>query len=79
MTDGRTFKRQLDRVYAWYTGGFFVFVLLLAGLEQVGVSRTWIGFIFLLSTILLYAVFLVLANLAVDIAYAYLDPRIRFD
>ncbi len=56
MTDGRTFKRQLDRVYAWYTGGFFVFVLLLAGLEQVGVSRTWIGFIFLLSTILLYAV-----------------------
>ena len=53
---GRTFKRQLDRVYAWYTGGFFVFVLLLAGLEQLGVPRTWIGFTFLLSTILLYAV-----------------------
>ena len=53
---GRTFKRQLDRVYAWYTGGFFVFVLLLAGLEQLGVPRTWIGFAFLLSTILLYAV-----------------------
>jgi cation/acetate symporter len=53
---GRAFKRQLDRVYAWYTGGFFVFVLLLAGLEQLGVPRTWIGFIFLLSTILLYAV-----------------------
>ena len=53
---GRAFKRQLDRVYAWYTGGFFVFVLLLAGLEQLGVPRAWIGFIFLLSTILLYAV-----------------------
>jgi len=33
----------------------------------------------IMGTILLYAVFLVLANLAVDIAYAYLDPRIRFD
>ncbi|MGI9215699.1 MAG: sodium:solute symporter family protein [Hydrogenophaga sp.] len=53
---GRAFKRQLDRVYTWYAGGFFVFVLLLAGLEQLGVPRTWIGFIFLLSTILLYAV-----------------------
>jgi cation/acetate symporter len=52
----RAFKRQLDRVYAWYAGGFFVFVLLLAGLEQLGVPRTWIGFTFLLSTILLYAV-----------------------
>lgn len=56
MSDGRTFKRQLDRVYAWYTGGFFVFVLLLAGLEQLGLARSWIGFVFLLATILLYAV-----------------------
>jgi len=33
----------------------------------------------IMGTILLYAVFLVLANLAVDITYAFLDPRIRFD
>ncbi len=33
----------------------------------------------IMGTILLYAVFLVLANLVVDITYAYLDPRIRFD
>lgn len=33
----------------------------------------------IMGTILLYAVFLVIANLAVDIIYAYLDPRIRFD
>jgi ABC-type dipeptide/oligopeptide/nickel transport system permease component len=32
-----------------------------------------------MGTILLYAVILVLANLAVDITYAFLDPRIRFD
>jgi ABC-type dipeptide/oligopeptide/nickel transport system permease component len=33
----------------------------------------------IMGTILLYAVFLVIANLVVDIVYAYLDPRIRFD
>jgi oligopeptide transport system permease protein len=33
----------------------------------------------IMGTILLYAVFLVIANLLVDIGYAYLDPRIRYD
>ncbi|MBN1304831.1 MAG: ABC transporter permease [Anaerolineales bacterium] len=33
----------------------------------------------IMGTILLYAVVLVLANLLVDITYAYLDPRIRYD
>ncbi|MEA4910395.1 MAG: ABC transporter permease [Chloroflexi bacterium] len=33
----------------------------------------------IMGTILLYAVFLVVANLIVDIVYAYLDPRIRYD
>lgn len=33
----------------------------------------------IMGTILLYAVFLVVANLIVDIGYAYLDPRIRYD
>jgi ABC-type dipeptide/oligopeptide/nickel transport system permease component len=32
-----------------------------------------------MGTILLYAFVLVLANLAVDITYAFLDPRIRYD
>ena len=32
-----------------------------------------------MGTTLLYAVFLVVANLAVDITYAFLDPRIRFE
>jgi ABC-type dipeptide/oligopeptide/nickel transport system permease component len=31
-----------------------------------------------MGTILLYAVFLVVANLVVDITYAFLDPRIRY-
>jgi ABC-type dipeptide/oligopeptide/nickel transport system permease component len=33
----------------------------------------------IMGTLLLYATFLVLANLAVDVAYAWLDPRIRYD
>jgi ABC-type dipeptide/oligopeptide/nickel transport system permease component len=33
----------------------------------------------IMGTILLYAIFLVLANMAVDLMYAWLDPRIRFD
>jgi len=49
------FKQQLNKVYTWYTGGFFAFVVVLAVLEQMGLSREWIGFIFLLATIGLYA------------------------
>jgi ABC-type dipeptide/oligopeptide/nickel transport system permease component len=32
----------------------------------------------IMGTVLLYAVFLIFANLAVDIMYARLDPRIRY-
>ncbi|MDZ4356364.1 MAG: sodium:solute symporter family protein [Variovorax sp.] len=51
----KAFKQQLNKVYKWYTGGFFVFVVALAILEQMGLSREWIGFIFLIATIGLYA------------------------
>ncbi len=49
------FKQNLNKVYKWYTGGFLVFVVVLAVLEQMGLPRQWIGFIFLLATIGLYA------------------------
>src|SRR6218665_2715786 len=51
----KAFKQNLNKVYKWYTGGFFIFVVALAILEQMGLSREWIGFIFLLATIGLYA------------------------
>ncbi len=51
----RAFKQNLNKVYTWYTGGFLVFVVALAILEQLGLPRQWIGFIFLLATIGLYA------------------------
>jgi len=49
------FKAGLNRVYTFYTGGFLAFVIVLAILEQMGLSRSWIGFTFLLATIGLYA------------------------
>ncbi|MHB1199551.1 MAG: sodium:solute symporter family protein [Polaromonas sp.] len=49
------FKAAVGKVYAWYVGGFLSFVLLLALAEQMGLSRQWIGWIFLLATIGLYA------------------------
>jgi cation/acetate symporter len=49
------FRKQLNKVYSWYTGGFLVFIVALAILEQMGLPRNWIGFIFLIATVLLYA------------------------
>jgi cation/acetate symporter len=49
------FKKQLNKVYTWYTGGFFVFIICLAIAEQMGLSRPAIGFTFLIATVLLYA------------------------
>jgi len=49
------FKKQLNKVYAWYTGGFILFVVVLAIAEQMGLSRAMIGYLFLAATVLLYA------------------------
>ncbi len=49
------FKQNLNKVYTWYTGGFAAFVIVLAVMEQMGLSRQWMGIIFLIATIGLYA------------------------
>ncbi|MBT9457619.1 MAG: cation acetate symporter [Burkholderiaceae bacterium] len=49
------FKKQLNKVYTWYTGGFIAFIIVLAIAEQMGLSRQYIGFVFLIATVLLYA------------------------
>ena len=51
----KAFTAQLKKVYTWYTGGFLFFLVSLAILEQLGLPRAWIGYIFLLATVLLYA------------------------
>jgi cation/acetate symporter len=49
------FKKQLNKVYGWYTGGFLIFIVVLALFEQMGLPANWIGLIFLLATVALYA------------------------
>lgn len=51
----KQFKAQLKRFYSWYTLGLLVFVGALGLAERMGLPRLWIGSIFLLATIALYA------------------------
>ncbi|MBF0325817.1 MAG: VC_2705 family sodium/solute symporter [Alphaproteobacteria bacterium] len=51
----KSFQSQLTKVYGFYTGGFLTVVILLAIAEQLGLPKAWIGYIFLVMTVLLYA------------------------
>ena len=51
----RGFFDKLKKAYSFYTGGFIVFVIVLAIAEQMGLPRVWIGYIFLMATVGLYA------------------------
>jgi len=53
--DTAAFKKQLNKVYGWYTGGFIAFIIVLAIAEQMGLGRGAIGIVFLLATVALYA------------------------
>ena len=71
----------LGPMFAALTTGTFVVerIFAIPGLGKFFVtSITNRDYPVVMGTILLYAVFLVLANLAVDITYAFLDPRIRY-
>jgi len=51
----RSYARQLSRYYLLYTAGFILFLVALSILEKEGFPRTWIGYLFIFSTIVLYA------------------------
>lgn len=51
----KTFFRQLVHHYSWYTACFILFLISLAILEKERFPRIWIGYIFIFSTIVLYA------------------------
>jgi probable sodium:solute symporter, VC_2705 subfamily len=55
LMQGR-FIDNIGRVYGLYTGGFLVFIILMAILEQLGVSANTIGVLFVAFTIGIYAV-----------------------
>ncbi|MCY4543152.1 MAG: cation acetate symporter [Rhodobacteraceae bacterium] len=50
------FIKNLPKIYGLYTGGFIVFILLMAVLEQLGVSAATIGVLFVAFTVVIYAV-----------------------
>ena len=49
------FIQNLPKIYGLYTGGFLVFILLMAVLESAGVSAASIGIMFVAFTVLIYA------------------------
>jgi len=70
----KAFKSQLQKYYSFYTGGFIVFLLALAIAEQMGMSRQWIGYWFLIGTIGLYAGIGIMTR-TVDAAEYYVAGR----
>ncbi len=55
FTKNRSFIDNLPRIYALYTGGFLIFVLLMALLERAGLREDTIGLLFVGFTIFIYA------------------------
>ena len=53
--ESAAFRHRLNRIYLRSTVGFVVFVAVVAALEQMGLPRRWIGVVFLLATVALYA------------------------
>jgi cation/acetate symporter len=51
-----SFPRQLNRYFWLYSAGFGVLLLTLAILEHEGFPRFWLGYLFLFSTIVVYAI-----------------------
>lgn len=49
------FRIRLRRIYVLYTAGFALMILMLALAEVLGMPRNWIGYVFLLVTVSLYA------------------------
>ena len=74
VSSNRAFFNQLKKYYSWYTGGFVAFVITLAILEQLGLPRVWIGYVFLFATIGLYAGIGIMSRTA-DVAEYYVAGR----
>ena len=58
------FIKNLGKIYGFYAGGFFAFVIFLAILEQVGVPNKILGYLFVFFTIAVYAIIGVLSRTA---------------
>ena len=73
-TSNLAFFNQLKKYYTFYTGGFIAFVIVLAILEQMGVTPQVLGYIFLAATIALYAGIGIMSKTA-DVSEYYVAGR----
>ena len=55
MNRASTLFARLSRYYLYFAGCFGAFLIALAMLEQEGMPRVWIGYLFMFATIVLYA------------------------
>lgn len=69
-------SRELHWLVGWFTVGVVVFIVLLALLEQMGLSRRWIGLIFLLGTLALYATIGILSRTTDEDEYYVAGRRV---
>jgi cation/acetate symporter len=72
----RRFSRVLHRRYALFTLGVLVFIALLGWAESQGWSRTWLGAIFLIATVAIYAVIGLLSRTTDETEYYVAGRRV---
>ena len=73
---GAALERRLHRVYGGLTLAFIAFVLGLGVLENMGLPDNWIGLIFLVATVLLFAVIGILSRTTNAVEYYVAGRRI---
>ncbi|MYN43660.1 cation acetate symporter [Pseudoduganella sp. FT93W] len=76
MKAARTFRQRLRSYYLMFTAGFAGFLVSLAVLEQEGMSRIWIGYLFMFSTIVLYATIGVISRTSNVLEYYVAGRRV---
>jgi cation/acetate symporter len=74
MSAQASFNSQLKKYYSYYTLGFIGFVTLIGIAEQAGVPRKYLGYAFLIATILLYAGIGIMSR-TLDVAEYYVAGR----
>jgi len=75
-SESRAFRHRLNRIYGRYTLGFIAFIAVIAGFEQMGMARRWIGVIFLLATVALYAVIGIISRTTDPVEYYVAGRRV---
>lgn len=70
------FKLRLRRIYVLYAAGFILMILFLALAEIMGMARNWIGYIFLLVTVSLYAGIGILCRTSDQLEYYVAGRRV---